>query len=84
MEALQLLKFSIKKERPNFMASWAALDLDMVTSESMENPLNSDLAEALESTEDPLSTLLKSGSAVLDEVLGGFYSSEEDENVDEL
>ena len=30
MEALQLLKFSLKKERLDFMKGWSALEADMV------------------------------------------------------
>jgi hypothetical protein len=92
MEVLQLLKFFIKKERPNFMASWAALELEMAgASEPMQNPLKltskSKSSQVLESTEDPLSPLLNSSNGVppvLDGFLGDHFSIEEDENLDEL
>ena len=60
MEALQLLKFSLKKERLNFMKGWS-------TSEAAMS------GELLTSTEDHLSSLFAGDpNAVMDDVLNHF------------
>ena len=66
MEALQMLKFWIKKDRLNFTKDWITPQKEMVTNEQSE-----DLLARLFSTMDI--------SSSLDEVLGAIASMEGDE-----
>ena len=66
MEALQMLKFWIKKDRLNFTKDWITPQKEMVTNEQSE-----DLLAWLFSTMDI--------SSSLDEVLGAIASMEGDE-----
>ena len=60
MEALQLFKFSIKKERLDFMAGWATPESAMTEGSRPEkDPLTSLLAAVEEDSEAALDNILK-------------------------
>jgi len=70
MEALQLLKFSLKKERLSFMHGWSTLEAAMLGSVSQESRPTHDLATLL--VDDP--------ERVVDNMLGTFTDYDQDGN----
>jgi len=70
MEALQLLKFSLKKERLSFMHGWSTPEAAMLGSVSQESQPTHDLATLL--VDDP--------ERAVDNMLGVFTDYDQDGN----
>jgi hypothetical protein len=68
MEALQLLKFSLKKERLNFIAGWSTSESDMRGGAS--GPTHESLGTLLQGDKD----------AAFDAVLKGFLTTDDEDD----